>query len=332
MISWRAARSFPLAPSEIMGTLRLRKLRLLLLLLVVVAPPAKAYADVLTEIDVCITQIEFEIGFGGLAARCPALERQLRTSAWAPWLPAGWNDADNDVSVNTLTALRMVLIRESALPAPARRLKVADLRPILTTLAARTQDPQGWWARFRSWLRAVLARSETDPGADSGGFFSRVSVPELMLEVITYAVLALVVALAGLIIVNEWRARGTRRRPRPSHLATEALSNARVAALSWQEIEHAALGERPRMLLELIAARLTAAHCLPAAASLTVRELARAAQLQHADDRERLAAVALTAERLRYSDEPFAAASLAPVLARGRELLERLEMGLRIVT
>jgi hypothetical protein len=78
------------------------------------------------------------------------------------------------------------------------------------------------------------------------------------------------------------------------------------------------------MLLELIAARLTAARRLPAAAALTVRELARAAQLQDAGDQERLVEVALAAERLRFSDEEPAPASLAAVTERGRELLERL--------
>jgi len=302
------------------------------LLLVAAAPPATATTNVLTEIDVCITQLEFDVGFGGMAARCPALERQLRTSEWAPWLPAGWNDPDNDVSVNSLATLRMVLVRESALSAPARSLNVANLQPILASLAAHNQAPQGWWARLRSWLRAVLSRSDMDKGADFGRLFRRVSLPEFVLDVITYVILALVVAFAGFIIVNEWRARGIRSAPLRAHSAAAALSSAPIAELSWQDIEHAGLAERPRLLLELIAARLTAAHCLPAAASLTVRELARAAQLQHADDRERLAEVALAAERLRFSDEPFAAASLTPVLARGRELLERLEMGLRIVT
>jgi hypothetical protein len=304
--------------------------KFLLLLLVAAAPPPTAAADVLTEIDVCIAQVEFDIGLGGMAARCPALERQLRTSEWAAWLPAGWN-ADDGLSADSLAALRMVLARERALPAPARSLKVANLRPILATLAARNQHPQGWWARFRSWLRAALSKSDTDSGADLGRFFSRVSLPEFVLEAITYAILALVVALAGFIIVNEWRARGTRgQRPR-AHAAGGALSGARVAALSWQDIEHAALAERPRLLLELIAARLTAAHRLPATASLTVRELTRAARLHNADDRERLVEVALVAERLRFSAEPVAAANLTGVLARGRELLERLDTLLPIV-
>jgi len=46
--------------------------------------------------------------------------------------------------------------------------------------------------------------------------------------------------------------------------------------LSWHDVERAAPNERPRVLLELIAARLTAARRLPASGALTVRELTRA--------------------------------------------------------
>ena len=53
-------------------------------------------------------------------------------------------------------------------------------------------------------------------------------------------------------------------------------------------------------------------------------ELARAAQLADAEDRSRLLEVALAAERLRYARELAPPAGLAPVIERGRELLERL--------
>lgn len=82
------------------------------------------------------------------------------------------------------------------------------------------------------------------------------------------------------------------------------------------------------MLLELIAARLTAARRLPASAAFTVRELARAAQLPDADHKERLVAVALAAERLRFSDDVTAPENLTAVMQRGRELLEQLNAAL----
>ena len=78
------------------------------------------------------------------------------------------------------------------------------------------------------------------------------------------------------------------------------------------------------MLLEVLAARLTAARRLPAAAALTVRELTRAAELG-AEDRARLLEVALASEQLRYAEQWAAPLGLAAVLERGRQLLERLE-------
>jgi hypothetical protein len=78
------------------------------------------------------------------------------------------------------------------------------------------------------------------------------------------------------------------------------------------------------MLLQLLAARLTAARRLPAAAALTARELVRSAQLRDTEDQERLAEVAAASERLLFSDEAPEPASLTAVVRRGRELLERL--------
>jgi hypothetical protein len=94
--------------------------------------------------------------------------------------------------------------------------------------------------------------------------------------------------------------------------------------LSWHDVERAAPSEQPRVLLELIAARLTAARRLPASGALTVRELTRAAELSDSADRERLDEVALASEELRFSTAAPTAAGVARVLERGRELFERL--------
>jgi hypothetical protein len=94
--------------------------------------------------------------------------------------------------------------------------------------------------------------------------------------------------------------------------------------MTWHDVEGAEPNERPRVLLELIAARLTAARRLPAARAFTVRELMRAAELSDAADRERLDELALTSERLRFGITQPVPAGIAGVLARGRELFERL--------
>jgi hypothetical protein len=91
------------------------------------------------------------------------------------------------------------------------------------------------------------------------------------------------------------------------------------------EIERAPLIERPRLLLELISAKLTAIRRLPPASAMTVRELSQAVNLEAAQDRERLAMLAATAERARYAESGVAADALEAAYVRGRELLDSVE-------
>jgi hypothetical protein len=296
-------------------------------LLCVLALPAAAREDAaLGVIDACAARLdaEIDVGYARLAARCPELPATLRASAWARWLPLAWTDADNNLSAQSLAALHALVVSELALKAPTAGPEVARLRPILAQLAATADERPGWWTRLQNWLRRVLAKRA--PGAPESAFarlFGRVSLSQAVLEIVSFVSVALVVALAGFIVVNEWRAaglhvpwvRGKRREAAPEREG--------MRLSSWHDIERAATAERPRMLLELLAARLTATRRLPASAALTVRELTRAAQLA-TEDHSRLLEVALAAERLRYSDHRAAPGALAAVIERGRELLERL--------
>ena len=92
----------------------------------------------------------------------------------------------------------------------------------------------------------------------------------------------------------------------------------------WSAIQSAPGRERPRLLLELIAARLMELDRLPPAGGFTVRELLQQARLSQVEDRALLTDVALAAERVRFSGEPMPTASLETVVERGRRLLERL--------
>jgi hypothetical protein len=153
---------------------------------------------------------------------------------------------------------------------------------------------------------------------------ARVGLSQVAIEWISYAALGLVVGLAGFIVLNELRTSGVlgrRRRPAPP---AESVSGATGEGLSWQDVDRASLPQKPRVLLELIAARLTERSWLPRASGFTVRELARAARLPEESDRERLTELALTAERVRFSDDEISAGVIEAALVRGRELLERL--------
>jgi hypothetical protein len=301
------------------------------------AAAAPRTADALAAIDDCIAQVDAEklTGFAFITSHCPDLQLRLQSSDWAAWLPVGWQDryygrqtgrqgGSHDVSMRALMALRTAVARELALHTDVRTPQVTVLRPILADVAARNPPPHGWWERMRSWLRALFA-PEPKSGANwYERFGGHVSLSEALLEFVAYATFALIVILAGYIVVNEWRASGPQRRRTGGPSTGGAAERQPMRPLTWHDVESAAPNERPRMLLELIAARLTAARRLPASRALTVRELMRAAELSDTADRERLDELALASERVRFGLAEPAPAGFARALARGRELFERL--------
>jgi len=300
-----------------------------LLLMVGAALPAAARPDAaLGAIDACVMRLDAEIdeGFARVAARCPQLSSDLRSSNWAAWLPRGWDSPHNTLSAKSLAALHQLVARELSLTRSARTPDVARLRPILAQLAGAQQERRGFWARLQAWLRRMLApRAAADPESTFVRFFGRLSLSQAALEFISYATVVFVVGLAAFIVLNEWRASGGRTRRRKLESAGMSANRDNARLMNWQDLEGAAAAERPRLLLELLAARLTAARRLPVAAALTVRELTRAAELADAEDRARLSEVALESERLRYSAHLTAPSGLTAVMVRGRELLERLD-------
>ena len=92
-----------------------------------------------------------------------------------------------------------------------------------------------------------------------------------------------------------------------------------------EEIDHAAPEEQPALLLELIAACLAEQGRLPPARALTARELGRRARLPEESARVRLAELVSVCERVRFSAERVATASLAAALDAGRQLLAMLD-------
>ena len=292
-------------------------------------------SDAMANIDSCVARLAppLDIGYDRIAARCPDLVRQLEAGPWAPWQPRGWKESGNDLSAGSLKELRASVARESG-SRDSRLAKVPDVRslqPILATLADN-RDATGW-SRFKSWLRSILERRE-QPTDES--WFSRmvshVGISQSVIRVVTSAALAVVVIMAGTIVVNELRAtglfgwRGSAARKRRSRNAGATSS------LSWSDVEQAQPRDRPRMLLDLIVRRLIDRGSLPPAGALTVRELTRAARLPEAADRSRLEDLALAAERVRFSRADLQTEALEEPVAGGRVLLNRLEAGGGLMT
>jgi hypothetical protein len=299
----------------------------LLILMTSAVVPTAAAQDALGTIDSCIARLntDIDIGYERIAARCPELVRRLDDSGWSAWLPRDWKRPGNDLSAGSLRELRVLVARELATQATARTPRVEQLRGVLAGLDhTGRHDGSGWWARTKAWVRDVFERREQTA---NDGWLTRlvaqIGLSQAVIELVSYAALTLVVVLAGLIVSNELRSSGVFAR-RGRQAAPLALATSRRNGLTWSDIERAAFRHRPRLLLELIAARLTEESCLPPAGGLTVRELARAARLPDERDRERLAELALASERVRFSDVEVPADNIEAAVEGGRKLLERI--------
>jgi hypothetical protein len=277
------------------------------------------------DVDACLARLDpqLDIGYDRIAARCPELMKQLGRGVWAPWLPREWKEPGNDLSAGSLRELRNLVIRESAAKISGRGPEVHALRAVLSGLEVK--QPDGWWSRFKSWLRSKLeTREQAADESWLARMVSHVGVPQSLRQFIAYGALAAVVVLAMVIVVNELRAAGLLPRARAySRRRASVQPTARDKA--WNDIERALLLDKPRLLLELIVKRLGERGLLPPAGALTVRELTRVARLPEPDDRSRLAEVAGAAERVRYAARALGTTALERSVTRGRELLDRLD-------
>ena len=291
---------------------------------------ARPVGTTMPNVDACVARLDpqLDIGYERISARCPELMRQLEAGAWAPWLPRGWKESGNDLSAGGLKEFRELVARESGARDPPAMAApdVRNLQSILTALAD-SQNETGW-SRFKSWLRSILERRE-QPTDESwfARMVSQAGLSQSVIRLISYGALAVVVVLAGIIVVNEAQTAGllSRRRAAARQRAQTVDDSSGVG---WSAIEQSPLLDRPRLLLELIVRRLGARGFLPPAGALTVRELTGAARLPDVDDRARLAELAFAAERVRYSPVGPDGRALEKPIVRGRELLERLEAGM----
>jgi hypothetical protein len=302
--------------------------RTLLALLLMAAAVACAQArDALQAIDDCVARLDtgLDVGYARIAERCPDLKTALTQSPWAPWLPADWSRPDNELSAAGLTELRTLLVR-AARPDVARpsRPRVEHLAAVLAAVTRSDAARDSWWLRFKQWLRGILAPQA--PGNDGGlrRWLERINLSSAASELIVGVALALVVALAAGIVLNELRIAGflgQRERVR-RRLAPDPWRGRPCATL--EEIERAAPGRQPGLLLELIAQRLAEQDRLPPARALTARELGQRASLPDEVGRGRLAELVAVCERVRFSAEEVSAGSIAAALRSGRLLLAML--------
>jgi hypothetical protein len=298
-----------------------------LLLAVVLVPCAQA-GDALHVIDDCIAKLdtELDVGYARIAERCPDLAATLVQSPWAAWLPAGWNRPDNQLSARGLSELRALLAREAA-PAASRRAAPHPER-VAAVLASVTHPDEGsvrWWQRFKEWLRKIFAARAATRDHWLARWFEQIKLATSTTQLIVWSALALVVALATAIVINELRIAGLLGSRARRTRARSAGYSEQGRGLSLEQLERADPERQPGLLLELIALRLAEQERLPPARALTARELARRARLPDESGRTHLAELVGVCERLRFSGVRVSAASLAAALRSGRTVLAALD-------
>jgi hypothetical protein len=298
---------------------------LLALLLLISGTPLAAASEALAEIDSCIAKLDtgLDVGYQRIVERCPALPAALKDSSFSAWLPHDWDRPGNQLSGPGLAVLEGLLVRETRRASSGPELSVAAVPSILAAIA-KVDQPRSLWQRFKAWLNRLLkVPAQPQQAGWLQRLFAQVDIPALVWRVITWTALAVVVALAGAIVINELRLAGVFRPRIAAGGAARRAPQARRATLA--QIGQASLTQQPRLLLELIAARLAEQARLPPSRALTVRELTSAASLADPRDRARLADLAVACERLRYSDRALEEPALERALAAGRELLTSLE-------
>jgi hypothetical protein len=146
------------------------------------------------------------------------------------------------------------------------------------------------------------------------------------MEIITNVALGLEVALAANNQFNELRLAGVLKRRRSGNAGDETADvPADRLRIAWGDVERAPLRDQPRLLLQLVAHRLTDLKLLPPAGAFTVREIVRNAHLPQQADRERLSEIALTSERVRFAESEVSPAVVETAVNHARELLSHLE-------
>jgi hypothetical protein len=283
--------------------------------------------ELLDRLDACIGHLdrELDVGYERIAARCPELTAALAHSAWTPWLPSDWNQPRNQLSAEGLTELRTLLSRSLKPSAPVRAPSAQKAAAVVARISQAEDSRQGWWQRFKAWLRGLTDGSDGDSGAVDG-WLGALDFSHGAAKVVAWLALAVVVGIALAVLVNELRVAGVLKGRGPVRRSGLRLAGDR-AEVTLLEVERRDPREQPGLLLELIADRLTSQGRLPPSRALTARELLRGAHL--ADDSERtwLSELAVACEQLRFSTRDLADASLASAIAAGRRVLARLETG-----
>ena len=248
-------------------------------------------------LDDCITKLDSDVrGLEDLEAACPGLKSALDRSGLIALLPAQQHSL---LSRAGLINLRSLLERYEQPPEPGE-ISVDGVHAVLESMRepAEAEHSQGWYDRFRRWLRQAFDKKEDQANPWLRRWMEEHPISQAVQLALFYAVLLLILVLAIVIIANEVRAaRAGRRKSRAAaaaHLDGEAVTASPLHAESR--------GARASALLRTLIATLVKTGRLHSAQSLTHRELMMRAQFDDPAQRESFGRVTRLAEQEIFSE------------------------------
>lgn len=258
------------------------------------------------------------IGIENMEAACPGLKSALDRLGIVALLTT---QQQRLLSRAGLINLRSLLERYEQ-PPERDQVSVDKLHAVLESMRepAQVEQSQGWYNRFRRWLREAFDKREDQADPWLRRWLDEHPISEAVQLALYYAVLLLILVLAIVIIVNEVRtARSGRRRSRAAAAANLAREAA-TASLSSAESR----GARASALLRSLIATLIRTGRLHGAQSLTHRELMMRAKFDDPAQRESFGRVTQLAEQEVFGDERKHGEDLDDVVQAGERLNAQL--------
>ena len=305
-----------------------RSAALLVGALLLCLPFSDSIADLATAIGECNATVASVEDSSQIAVgdSCPDLIEEIESSQWRETLAPGWQE---EFSFSQLSEFEYFAFYYDQRPLVGSELSLLSLDEIVLGLGdAEVIDNKSLWERFVDWFNGLQSdKSDQAPGWLTE-WLSNVEVSSLAIEIIFWSLSALIVAAAIGIIVTEIRtARDSlpRNVPKTRNSAGRADLVVDDRLLTLEDVNSAALDDKPSLLLRLVLQRLESLGEIPYNPARTHREVRRAASVLGSDGLHVVSRISESAERIRFSCEKNRPQQIDEVVSAGITLVGNLK-------
>jgi len=287
---------------------------------------SSASADLSSQLEDCAAEAaEDEYLLLPVTEACPDAARTIDAGEWESLLEEDWRDT---LSYRDATQLEDLIAYYAENGRSGDAFDLGALDGIVDGLQQpATDEARSLFQRFVDWLRDLIGAGDTADRDWFGEWWSGVDIPETAIRAI-FLTLAGLIILAALAVVTLEVLAARRASPRwePASLRAEpgALTAMRGRPVSLTDLEHAALRDKPAVLLELLLTRLDSAGLMARRPTFTHRELSRDGRQLGGDNAAVLARLADSAEILRYGGVAPDALRVDELVTDGVAMFRRL--------